>query len=149
MFKKRVRIVASDRKRQTRYVHRSHEFGIELPKTVEQALSMDANGSTLWTNVIKELQSDKVAFEILSDETKAHIGYQLMNCHMVFYIKIMDFKCKARLVAGSYVTEAPATIIFASVLSRERVRMALMVATLNDLEVKSAGILNACVCGLH
>ena len=40
--------------------------------------------------------------------------------------------------------KAPATIIHASIVSRETVRMALIIATLNDLEVKQGDILNAC-----
>ena len=42
-------------------------------------------------------------------------------------------------------TMALATITYASVVSRETVRIALMIAILNDLEVKSGNILNACV----
>ena len=37
-------------------------------------------------------------------------------------------------------TKAPATITYASVVYRETGRIALMIATLNDLEVKSAEI---------
>ena len=39
-------------------------------------------------------------------------------------------------------TKALAMIMSASVVSREKVRIALMVATLNDLQVKSGYILN-------
>ena len=60
---------------------------------------------------------------------------------MAFDIK-KDFRQKARLVTGSHRTKAPATIIYASVESRETVRIALMFATLNDLEVKSFNTLN-------
>ena len=42
-------------------------------------------------------------------------------------------------------TDAPATIMYASVVSRETDRIALMIATLNDLEVKLGNILNAYV----
>ena len=42
-------------------------------------------------------------------------------------------------------TKAPATIMYASIVSRETVRIALMIATLNDLEVKLGNILNAYV----
>ena len=42
-------------------------------------------------------------------------------------------------------TNAPATIIYASIVSREAVRIALMIATLNDFNVKSGNILNAYV----
>ena len=40
-------------------------------------------------------------------------------------------------------TEAPATITCASVVSIETVRIALMITVINDLEVKSHDILNA------
>ena len=42
-------------------------------------------------------------------------------------------------------TEALATITYASMVSRETVRIALMIAALNDLEGKSGNILNAYV----
>jgi hypothetical protein len=50
---------------------------------------------------------------------------------------------KARLVAGGHRTEAPATINYASMVSREMVRLALTIASLNDLEVKVGDVLNA------
>ena len=64
---------------------------------------------------------------------------------MVFDIKMKDFRKKARLVTGGNMTKAPATITYASVVSRETVRIALMIATLNDHEIKSGNILNAYV----
>jgi hypothetical protein len=51
-----------------------------------------------------------------------------------------DFRHKARLVAGGHTTAAPATITYASVVSRESVRIALLLAALNDVEVKTADI---------
>ena len=42
-------------------------------------------------------------------------------------------------------TKAPATITYASMMSRETVRIALMTAALNDLEVKLGDILYAYV----
>ena len=42
-------------------------------------------------------------------------------------------------------TKSLATITYASVVLRETVRLALMIAALNDLEVKSGSILNAYV----
>ena len=71
------------------------------------------------------------------------IGYQQIRCHMIFDIKQEDFRRKARLVAGGHTTEAPATITYASVVSRESVRIALLLAALNDVEVKTADIENA------
>ena len=62
---------------------------------------------------------------------------------MVFDIKIENFKRKARLVAGGHTTEAPATLTYASVVSRETVRIALTIAALNDLDCWAADIMNA------
>ena len=41
--------------------------------------------------------------------------------------------------------KAPTTIMYASIVSREPVRIALMIAALNNLEVKLGNILNAYV----
>ena len=47
VLEKRDRIIASIRKWQTRFLKRSHKFGIELPKTIEQTHALDAkNGNT-------------------------------------------------------------------------------------------------------
>ena len=62
---------------------------------------------------------------------------------MIFDVKMEDFRRKARLVAGGHVTKAPASITYASVVTREMVCIALMIAALNDLEVKSGDVLNA------
>jgi hypothetical protein len=62
---------------------------------------------------------------------------------MIFDIKMDDFRQKARLVAGGHLTKAPATITYASVVSRETMRLALTFASMNDLEVKVGNVLNA------
>ncbi len=54
-----------------------------------------------------------------------------------------DLRWKSRLVAGGHMTDAPATTTFASVVSRETVRIALTLAGLNDLQVKVSDIENA------
>ena len=94
------------RKRATRYQKKTHKYGIELPKTVKEAYALDdANGNTFWTDAIaKELKNVKIAFDIL-DQIPA--DYQFVRCHMVFNIKIKDFRRKARLVAGGHMTNVP------------------------------------------
>jgi hypothetical protein len=46
-------------------------------------------------------------------------------------------------VAGGHQTKAPATITYASVVSRETVRLALTISSLNDLKVRVGDVLNA------
>ena len=94
VLEKRDRIIASIRKWETRYLKKSHKFGIELPQTVEQAYALDAkNGNTLWADAIsKEMVNVRVAFEVLPDGKSVPIGHQFVRCHMVFDIKMEDFQ---------------------------------------------------------
>jgi hypothetical protein len=62
---------------------------------------------------------------------------------MVFDVKMEDFCRKARLIAGGHMTKAPATLTYASVVSRETVRLALTVAALNKIDMRAADVLNA------
>ena len=54
-----------------------------------------------------------------------------------------NYRRKARLVAGGHKTEAPASITYSSVVSRDSVRIALLIAALNELDVLSCDIQNA------
>jgi hypothetical protein len=135
------------KQRLTRYLKRTHKFGIDLPKTAKEALALDtANGNTLWaTAIAREMANVRIAFKILAADESVPIGYQKIPCHMVFKVKMEDFTHKARLVAGGHKTDAPSTITYASVVSHETVRIALLMAALNDLEVKVGDVLNAYV----
>ncbi len=61
---------------------------------------------------------------------------------MIFDVKMKDFRQEARLVAGGHLTKAPATITYASVVSRKTVRLALTFVSLNDLKNKVGNVLN-------
>jgi hypothetical protein len=82
------------------------------------------------------------AVDIKPEGTKAPIGYQRIPCHMVFDVE-MDFTRKARFVAGGHVTETPASTTYASVVSRESIRIAFLIAALNDLDILTADIQGA------
>jgi hypothetical protein len=55
----------------------------------------------------------------------------------------MDFTRKARFVVGGHMTEAPSSITYSSVVSRESVKIAFLIAALNDLDIMSCDIGNA------
>ena len=67
---------------------------MKYPKTVEQALALDVkNNNTLRAKAIsKEMEKVRVAFEILPDGKSVPIDHQFVQCHIVFDIKIEDFK---------------------------------------------------------
>lgn len=143
VLRRRDRIIISATKK--RYHKRTHKFGIELPKTVKQALEIDRRtGTTYWRDALqREITNVKVAFDVLDDSDELPPGYQQIDCHMIFDIKLGSLARKCRLVAGGHKTDPPAAITYASVVSRESVRIALTIAALNDHKVLSADIQNA------
>ena len=146
VLKRRDRIISAVKRRgNTRYMKRTHKFGIEVPKTIKEAYALDAkNGNTLWADAIaKEAKSVRPGIKVLAEEEDPPPGHQRIRCHWIFDIKMEDFRRKARYVAGGHMTEPPASITYASVVSRETVRIALTIAALNDLDVKMADIQNA------
>jgi hypothetical protein len=61
---------------------------------------------------------------------------------MIFDIK-MDFTRKARFVAGGHDTDPPSNLTYSSVVARDSIRLAFLIAALNDLEVLEGDIGNA------
>jgi hypothetical protein len=55
----------------------------------------------------------------------------------------MDFTRKARLIAGGHETDPPSSITYASVVSRNSVCLAFLVAALNDLDILGPDAQNA------
>jgi hypothetical protein len=145
VLRKRDQIISVVARHSACYLKRTHKFGIEIPRTIKEALELDhQNGNTFWADAIaKEMTEVQKAFNILPNGTTAPVGYQQIPCHMIFDMKMEDFKRKAQLVAGGHKTKAPALITYASVGSRKTVRIALMLAALNDLQVKASDVLNA------
>ena len=119
-------------------------MGIQVPTSVAEAKRLDyANGDTFCKNTLtKETKAIKIAFRILRDGNRVPPNYQHIRYHLIFDVKMEDFRRKARYVAQGNMTEAPATLTYSSVVSRESVRIALTVAALNNLEVKTADIQN-------
>jgi hypothetical protein len=98
VLRKRDRIIS---KVKSKYWKRTHKFGIQVPKSVKEALQIDKEtGTTFWRDaILKEMKNVMPAFKILEADEEVPIGYQHIRCHMIFDIK-MDFTRKARFVAG-------------------------------------------------
>jgi hypothetical protein len=131
-LRKRSQIISKVKARNARYLKRNQKFGIMLPKSAKEAQTLDkANDNTLWMDALaKEMGNTKVAFNILEDGVRSPIDHQFVKCHIIWDVKMENFRRKARLVAGGHMTTAPAAITYASVVSRESVRIALTLAAL-------------------
>ncbi len=88
------------------------------------------------------MQNVRVAFDFKGKGDSSPPGFKFIPLHVVFDVK-MDFTRKARLVAGGHVTDPPTSLTYSSVVSRESVRIAFLVAALNGLDVMMADIGNA------
>jgi hypothetical protein len=118
---------------------------VELPKSVKQALAINRNtGTRFWTDAIeKEMKNVLPAFEFRDDDVMPP-GFKKIDCHMVFDVKL-DLVRKARFVAGGHQTDPPKESVYSSVISRDSVHLAFLIAALNDLEILSADIQNTYV----
>ena len=118
---------------------------------MDEALAINREtGTDHWKKAIdKEMSKVKVAFQARHDLSvgQCHAGQQLIGyteirCHMIFDVK-MDFTRKARFVAGGHLMDAPSSVTYSSVVSRDSVCIAFLVATLNGLDVMTWDIGNA------
>ncbi|EEC42861.1 predicted protein [Phaeodactylum tricornutum CCAP 1055/1] len=134
---------ARTRKKKNRY-----KYGIEVPRNVAHAYELDKqNGNHLWAEAIQKemgtLQKMET-FTILSKGERAPKDYKRIPMWIIFDVK-MDFRRKARLVAGGHVTDPPTDDTYSSVASRESVRLGFLLASLNNLDLVSVDIGNAYV----
>ena len=140
VLKKRDRIINKAR----RCRKSKMKFGVEVPTKVPEAVALDKkNGNTLWQEAIKkEMKNSRMAFHLLGKDDKPPVGFKEITCHLVFDVK-MDLMRKARYVAGGHLTDPPSSMTYASVVSRDSARIALLLAALSDLNVLASDIQNA------
>jgi hypothetical protein len=128
-----------------RTVRKNIKYGVQVPSSVEEALRFDKeNGNDLWAKSIdKEMKNVIIAFKLLDEGDKPPVGSKLIPYHLIFDVRF-DMTRKSRLVAGGHRhKDVPSYATFSSVVSRDSVRIIMMLAALNDLKVKSTDIGNA------
>jgi hypothetical protein len=88
------------------------------------------------------MKNNAIAFQFLEPDEHIPVGSMWIPCHMIFDIKL-DLTRKARFVAGGHWTDTPTQLTYSSIVTRESVRIAFLIAALNDLEILSADVGNA------
>ena len=136
-----------------KYWRTPHKFGIRVSKTVRKAYDINRQSGTdfLTKEITKETKNVCIAFEKLEEVTpdemrkgKIKPGYEHVNVHMIFDIKMEGrFNIKAILVADIHTTAPPSSIKYSSVVSRESVRIAFLLPSLNGLDIFACDIGNA------
>ena len=83
----------------------------------------------------------RVDLNFLDRDDHAPVGYKDITCHLILYIKT-DLTRKARYVSGGNLTDPPLSTTYASVVSRDSVRLDFLITALNDLYILAGDIQN-------
>ena len=86
------------------------------------------------------MKNVRCAFEVYEGKIEDLVGYQKVQCHIVWDVKLEE---NLRRKAVGYTTDAPSSITYSSVVSRDPVRIALTIAALNGLDILLCDIQNA------
>ena len=125
---------------------KSEKFGLEVPRPndIKRALKIDdETSSSHWRDALtREAKTVLPALKILDKNESVPPGYKYIELLTIFDIK-MDLTRKARICARGDQTETPSSITYASVVTRESIRIAFVLASLNDLEILSADVAGA------
>jgi len=84
------------------------------------------------------------AFEF-KDDNKMPICHKHIDCYTIFDNKHVDLVRKARVVLVGYQIDIPSESTYSSMVSRDSVCIAFLVALLHELEVLLADAQNACL----
>jgi len=128
----------------TRFKKKTHKYGIQVPLSVEEAYQIDRETNTdFWHQAImKEMKNNAVAFRFLEEGEHIPVGSTWIPFHMIFDVKC-DLTRKARFVAGGHWTQASSQLTYSTVVTRESIRIAFLIAALNELDILAADIGNA------
>ena len=91
---KAYHVISLVQQRRARFLKRNQKYITNLLKTVEEELIPDKlNGNTLWSDdIAKEMKNVKVVFKILNDNESVPRNHQFFRCHMIFDVKIENFR---------------------------------------------------------
>ena len=128
-----------------------YKFGIQIPQNVQHTYRLDRinrdNGWEEWMD--KEITSinNHQTFIVLEEHEPLPDGYKEIPYHFVFDAKF-DGRKKSRLVAGGHkAPEVPENDIYSGVVSIETIRVAFVLAAMNNLDVCAADVSTAFLYG--
>ena len=89
-IKKKNRIIA---KIKSKYWEKTHKYGIRIPKSVKEALEIDAENEAAgievpkwWDAIMKEMKNVRIAFKEYEGDVKGMVGYQKVRCHIIHHV---------------------------------------------------------------
>ena len=136
------------KKKQIDYSKPVYSYGVQVPRTVKQALELDAkNNDDSWQQAIeKEVKTltDVDCFVFKPKGYKPEGDWQQTRLHMVFAVK-HDLRRKARLVAGGHLVELREQAVYSSTVKPISVKLLHVIAHKQGLKVLCGDVGNAYV----
>ena len=125
----------------------NHEkYGIQIPKTVQQAFQLDMeNGNQLWNQAIKkemEALHNAGVWEYHPPHFKHTSDYQFAPLRIIFDVKKDDLRRKARMVAGGHKVDATMWEAYASTVEGISIRLLMTIGLHNKLTMVTGDIGN-------
>ena len=137
------------KKKKSGFGQKVFKFGIQVPRTVKEALQLDAkNGNTLWQDALEIEMSaleDMDCFEFMEKGYDPGEGWQRTRLHMIFDVKADTLRHKARLVAGGHLVDALDHEVYSSTVKGISVKLLHVIAHSQKLEALCGDIGNAFV----
>ena len=90
------------------------------------------------------MKNNRVAIGGYDGKIEDIVAYEQISGYLIFDVKLYEnFRRKVRFVADGHLVETPASVTYSTVVYRDSVRILLLAAALNGLEVKGANVQNA------
>ena len=106
-----------------------HNYGIRLPRYVKKTKKVDDdNGDKTWTySIWLDTKNFQVVFEVYEGDITKLQGYQEINGHLVFNVKLGEkFQHKARYCDDDCNMDAPDSVTCIVVVSRDSLHIILV-----------------------
>ena len=87
VLKRKNRIIKAIK---TRYAKKTHKYGIQVPRSIEEAYQIDRDtGTNHWHQaILKEMKNNAMAFKFLGEGEHIPPGSKWIPFHMIFDVKL-------------------------------------------------------------
>ena len=93
--------------------------------------------------MVTEMTNNRVAFEHYEGNTSDLVANEKITGKFIINVKLSEnLRRKARFVADGHLVDTPASITYSTVVSRDSVRILILVSTLNDPKAMGADVNN-------
>ena len=125
-------------------VSKNMKYGISISAIYDESVELDRINVNTYSKdtTKKEMKIVGVAFKFIDYGSKLPIGFNRITCHINFDVKFYLTR-KTIYVGCGHPTQVPASMSYSIVVSRNSVIIILLIAALNDLDIKMCCVGNA------